>query len=82
MTNLSFAAQAILDVFLKTPGEEPMPGWNYGRDLAAALRVAADQVIPIKGKSELSMVRDSFYAIAAELEGIKYGTYRCNLETQ
>jgi hypothetical protein len=41
MTDLSPAAQAVLDAFLKAPGEVPMPGWNYGRDLAAALRAAA-----------------------------------------
>lgn len=40
-TALSLAAQAVLDAFLASPGEEPMPGWNYGRDLAAALRAAA-----------------------------------------
>jgi len=65
---LSPAAQAVLDAFLDTPGEVPMPMWDYGRDLAIALRAAADQVIPTNGGSELSMVRDSFYAIAAELE--------------
>ena len=41
---LSHAAQAVLDAFLKTPGEEPMPGWNYGRDIAAALESAVQQV--------------------------------------
>jgi hypothetical protein len=46
MTNLSPAAQAVLDAFLDTPGEVPMPMWDYGRDLAAALRAAADQVVP------------------------------------
>jgi hypothetical protein len=46
MTDLSPAAQAVLDTFLKTPGEEPMPGWNYKRDLAAALRAAVDQANP------------------------------------
>jgi hypothetical protein len=43
---LSPAAQAVLDAFLNTPGEVPMPMWDYGRDLAAVLRAAADQVVP------------------------------------
>ena len=41
MTDLSPAAQAVLDAFLDTPGEVPMPMWDYGRDLGAALRAAA-----------------------------------------
>jgi hypothetical protein len=44
---LSPAAQAVLDAFLDTPGEVPMPMWDYGRDLAATLRAAADQVVPL-----------------------------------
>jgi hypothetical protein len=67
MTNLSPAAQAVLDAFLNTPGEEPMPGWNYGRDLAAALRAAADQVAP--AKLESYGIRYELLRIAAELEG-------------
>ena len=46
LTDLSPAAQAVLDAFLCSLGEEPMLGWDYGRDLAAALRAAADQVVP------------------------------------
>jgi hypothetical protein len=84
MTDLSPAAQAVLDAFLKTPGEVPMPGWNYGRDLAAALRSVADQVVPFEATApwdELKCdydgdhwemrqwVRDRILAIAAELEG-------------
>jgi hypothetical protein len=73
MTNLSSAAQAVLDAFLKTPGEEPMPGWDYGRDIAAALRAAADQVVP-KDKypssdwTDKDEVRYQLLAIAAELD--------------
>jgi len=81
MTNqpLSPAAQAVLDAFLKTPGEEPMPGWNYGRDLAAALQAAADQVAPsdaIEPRNylpvaiECQRIRAELLAIAAELEGL------------
>jgi hypothetical protein len=46
MTTFSPAAQAVLDAFLNTPGEVPMPMWDYGRDLAATLRAVADQVVP------------------------------------
>jgi hypothetical protein len=83
MTDLSPAARAILDAFLETPGEVPMPGWNYGRDLAAALRAAADQVVPeppmlVPGgrtyeeawtATVQDAVRRQLLAIAAELEG-------------
>ena len=73
MTDLSSAAQAVLYAFLKTPGEEPMPGWDYGRDIAAALRAAADQVVP-KDKypssdwTDKDEVRYQLLAIAAELD--------------
>jgi hypothetical protein len=73
MTDLSPAAQTVIDAFLKTPGEEPMPGWNYGRDIAAALRAAADQVVP-KDKypssdwTDKDEVRYQLLAIAAELD--------------
>jgi hypothetical protein len=63
MTDLSFAAQAVLDAFLKTPGEEPMPGWDYGRDLAAALRAAAPQMEFVQDHLKL-------LAIADELDNI------------
>jgi hypothetical protein len=46
MTDFSPAAQAVLDAFLDTPGCEPLPGWDYKRDIAAALRAAADQAMP------------------------------------
>ena len=73
MADLSPAAQAVLDAFLKTPGEEPMPGWNYGRDLAAALRAAADQVAPSDAMEprrlfECQRIRAELLAIAAELD--------------
>jgi hypothetical protein len=79
-TPLSPAAQAVLDAFLNTPGEEPMPGWNYGRDLAAVLRAAADQVVPENANAvgdehddarydQWVRIRYKILAIAAELEG-------------
>jgi hypothetical protein len=72
---LSPAAQAVLDAFLDSPGEEPMPGWDYGRDLAAALRAAAYQVAPARPVLDSccehfeQAIRHKILAIAAELEG-------------
>ena len=77
MADFSPAAQAVLDAFLKTPGEEPMPGWDYGRDLAAALRAAVDECDP---NWLATTVFHHLYAIADELEEVKYGTYRCELD--
>ena len=62
MTNLSPAAQAVLDAFLDTPGEVPMPMWDYGRDLAAALRALA---VRINGADA---IRQDVLDIADELE--------------
>ena len=52
----------MLDAFLDTPGEVPMPMWDYGRDLAAALRALA---VRINGADA---IRQDILAIAAELE--------------
>jgi hypothetical protein len=74
MTSLSRAAQAVMDAT------------DYPEDLAtrirvgAALRAAADQVVPETGRLEKEMfsitalrhrwlIRDQLLAIAAELEG-------------
>jgi hypothetical protein len=62
MTNLSPAAQAVLDAFLNTPGEVPMPMWDYGRDLAAALRALA---VRINGANA---IRQDILDIADELD--------------
>jgi hypothetical protein len=53
----------VLDAFLKTPGEEPMPGWNYGRDLAAALRAAA--VYCKRDRLQLLAIADELEAVSA-----------------
>ena len=63
MSDLSPAAQAVLDAFLHTPGEVPMPMWDYGRDLAAALRALA---VRINGADA---IRQDILDIADELEG-------------
>jgi hypothetical protein len=60
---LSPAAQAVLDAFLHTPGEVPMPMWDYGRDLAAALRALAMRI------NGADAIRQDVLDIADELEG-------------
>ena len=72
MTNLSQSAQAVLDVVTEIC---PAPADEIA---AAALRAAADQVVPDIGyeancldepvESELQCIRNRFLAIAAELE--------------
>ena len=73
MTTLSPAAQAVLDEFLDTPGEVPMPMWDYGRDLGAALRVAADQarsqeITRSDWTKQTWVLKSDILAIATELE--------------
>jgi hypothetical protein len=68
---------------------------NWQEDcLAAALHAAVDQIITdhrlnslnsernAESRLFLIYVREQFRFIAAELEGIKYGTYRCELKGQ
>jgi hypothetical protein len=70
MTDLSPAAQAVLDAFLDTPGYEPLPDWDYKRDIAAALRAAADQMGSHQSKKFLYSIADAMKLrdIAAELD--------------
>ena len=68
MTNLSLAAQAILDAY----GDFEAANTDA---MAAAMRFAAEHLTDATSSHTL-------YAIADELEGITYGTYRCNLEAQ
>ena len=46
-----------------------MPGWDYGRDLAAALRAAAFQLSFGHATGDGILCEDDLLAIAAELEG-------------
>jgi hypothetical protein len=62
MTDLSPAAQAILDAFLDTPAEVPMPMWDYGRDLAAVLRAAAPQMEFVQDHLKLLAISDELEA--------------------
>jgi hypothetical protein len=75
MTDLSPAAQTVLAAFT---GNDTIHGLHLMTPrLAAALRAAADQVVPDIGyeadclhepvESELQCVRNRFFAIAAEL---------------
>jgi hypothetical protein len=74
VTNLSPAAQAVLDAFLKAP-----MGQSHVDDdliaIAAALRAAVDQVVPIPRLPydsccdvHAAAIRAELLAIAAELE--------------
>jgi hypothetical protein len=67
MTDLSPAAQAVLDA------TDYPEDWATRIRVAAALRAAADSLNHATSAHTL-------HAIADELEGVKYGTYRCNLE--
>ena len=67
MTDLSPAAQAVLDAAFNT--DENLP---YEHDIAAALRALADQVMthPEVPPSIRDYARAEILAIAAELEGV------------
>ena len=89
MTNqpLSPAADAVLDAYMNNCGWLDGPLEKDYRCAAAVLRAAADQVVPEPQGEPTTWiqcaflgVREDLLAIAAELEGVKYGTYRCDLE--
>ena len=86
MADLSPAAEEVYDAFICTPVES-----ESKQALAAALRAVADQVVPKEqlygGDQRWMFERDArqearkkLLVIADELEGVKYGTYRCNLK--
>jgi hypothetical protein len=73
MTDLSPAAQAVWEAFNQ---DEPGVFVDYGDCLAAALRAAADQVVPLPRLPydsccdvHAAAIRAELLAIAAELEG-------------
>jgi hypothetical protein len=85
MTDLSPQAQAVLDAFLKAP-----MGQSHVDDdliaIAAALRAAAEQVVPFPGRYPMNEYMEGFreakqsvhhqlLAIAAELEGDNEPTF-------
>ena len=63
MADLSPAAQAVLDAAFADDNR------HYDANLAAALRAAADQVVPSSGSRKNNEIRFELLAIAAELEG-------------
>ena len=72
MTDLSPAAQAVLDAAFNT--DENLP---YEHDIAVALRALADQVVPLPRLPydsccdvHAAAIRAEILAIAAELEGV------------
>ena len=79
MTELSPSAQAVLTaatqkLYCLDPEDVPMSASEYGSAIAAALCAVADEVgWDWEPCSQL-------LSIADELEGVTYGTYRCNLE--
>ena len=85
MTELSPAAQAVLDAYF-THADLLNREVTHEEMLAAAIRALAfnvysDEIVTCGGSSyALVIEQDDILAIADELEGIKYGTYRCNLE--
>ena len=68
MANLSPAAQAVMDAFLKAP-----MGQSHVDDdliaIAAALRAAADAIEPVDITQDHEWLLEQLLAIAAELEG-------------
>jgi len=84
MTDLSPAAQAVLDAY----GSSPLLNdhvLDHRHCLAAAIRALAynvysDETVTCGGSSyALVIEQDDILAIADELEGVKYGTYRSDL---
>ncbi len=63
---LSPAAQAVYDAYCK---EADNPYYYESSGLVAALRAAADQVVPTTIDPRLSTVRSDLMRIARELEG-------------
>jgi hypothetical protein len=87
MSTLSPAAQSVLDALHTNNSTGPERFWARA-NAAAALRAVADQVCPsdaMEPRNYLPMaiennrIRCEILAIANELEGIKYGTYRSDL---
>ena len=72
MTELSFQTQAIWDCFLLSAMGQDGRVDDDRHALAGALRAAAKQLTHPQSAATLHVFAD-------ELEGIKYGTYRCNL---
>ena len=70
MTQLSPAAQAVLDAIKKELDEAP---WDVsflaGVSASAVLHIAADRVVPVNGSRKNNEIRAELLAIATELKG-------------
>jgi hypothetical protein len=66
MADLSPAAQAVYDA---AHVADSMPAASLADAMAAALRAAADAVVPTNGSRKNNEIRAELLAIAAELEG-------------
>jgi len=68
MTDLSSAAQQVLDAFM----DSPVDAGNYyatrSRQIAAALRAAAEQAAPFSTNLRQNQIHQRLVAIATELE--------------
>jgi len=74
MTNLSSAAQAVMDAYYS------IDSLRADSALAAVLRAAAEHLsyqLPFEDFGRIDVV--DLLAIADELDDVKYGTYRSNL---
>jgi len=81
MTNLSPAAQAVLDAAINVAESPDAEAIAAAVLRALAFNVYSDEIVTCGGSSyALVIEQDDILAIADELDGIKYGTYRCNLE--
>jgi hypothetical protein len=76
MTDLSPAAQAVLDAAADVYWDWSDMSPASSSTIAAALRAAADQVVPVEHEiidncwyEKAGPIREQFLAIAAELEG-------------
>jgi tetrahydromethanopterin S-methyltransferase subunit E len=73
MPELSPQTQEVFWAFNRAASGKP-DDWHYLPAIAAALRAAGEQCTDV-ARTELNLIAD-------ELEGVKYGTYRCELQAQ
>jgi len=77
MTDLSPAAQAVMDAYYSTDSFRAAPA------LAAVFHAVVDQLsYQLPFEDSRCVDASDLLAIADELEGVTYGTYRCNLENK
>lgn len=80
MTNLSLAAQAVLDAAIDVAESPDAEAIAAAVLRALAYNVYSDEIVTCGGSSyALVIEQDDILAIADELEGVKYGTYRSDL---